>query len=155
MQSHSNSRPFTVWILIILQVLLGVGALAGGGVFLLAPDGHLIHMPVSILKSSPFSDFLIPGMILFAFVGIFPMAVAYSLLKRPTWRWPNIINPFKQTHWSWASSLAAGVIVIIWIIVEIQFIPVGFLHILYLGWGVLLLLITLLPNVRRYYKLKP
>jgi hypothetical protein len=51
---------------------------------------------------------------------------------------------------SWAGSLAAGVILIIWITVQIQWVPVGFVHILYLSWGVLLLLMTLHPNVRKY-----
>lgn len=155
MQKQTNSRPLAVWLLIVLQFLLGLGALAGGGVFIVAPDGSLIHMPISVLHNSPFSNFFIPGLILFTFVGIFPIAVAYSLWKRPTWRWPNTINPFKQTHWSWAGSLAAGAIVIIWITVEVQFMPVGFLHILYWGWGAVLLLITLLPNVHQYYRLKP
>jgi hypothetical protein len=152
--SKMHPRPFSVSLLILLQFLLGLGALAGGGTFLLAPDGHLIQMPVSNLKNSPFSDFLIPGFLLFTFVGIFPAAVAYSLWKRPTWRWPNVLNPFKEMHWSWAGSLAAGVIVILWITVQIQMIPVVFLHLFYIGWGVLLLLLTLLPNVRQYYRLK-
>ena len=155
MQNHGN-RPFTVWMLILLQVLLGLGALAGGGAFLLAPDGHLIQMPLSNLKDTPFSDFLIPGVLLFTFVGIYPVAVAYGLWRRPGWRWPDILNPFKGNHWSWAGSLAAGMIVIIWITVQMLLLrSVAFLHVLYFGWGVLLLLITLLPNVRQYYRLKP
>ena len=155
MQDHVNSRPFAVWVLIVLQVLLGLGALAGGGVFILAPDGHLMQMPLSNLKDSPFSDFLLPGVLLLVFVGIYPIVVAYSLWRRPAWRWPDMLNPFKRIHWSWAGSLAAGVIVIIWITVQIQFIPMGYLHILYLGWGVLLLLVTLLADVRTYCTLEP
>lgn len=155
MQNPGNSRHFTVWILILLQVILGLGALGGGGALMLAPDGHLIQMPLSILKNTPFSDFLIPGVLLFTFLGIYPITVAYSLWSRPTWRWPDILNPFKRTHWSWAGSLASGVILIIWITVQILLMQVGFLHLLYFSWGVLLLLITLLPNVRQYYKRKP
>jgi len=45
-------------MLILLQVLLAVGALAGGGAFILAPDGHLIQMPIGHLKNTPFPDFL-------------------------------------------------------------------------------------------------
>lgn len=137
--------------MILLQVLLAMGAFIGGGAFLLAPDGHLIQMPLSHLKNSPFSDFLIPGLFLFTFLGIFPLAVAYSLWKTPGWRWPDILNPFKQIHWGWAASLAAGVIVIIWITVEILWVPFGFVHILFYGWGVALVLLTLFPDVRRYY----
>lgn len=153
MQNDTNSRPFTVWILILLQVLLGLGALGGGGAFLLAPDGHLIQMPISNLENTPFSNFLIPGVLLFTFLGVYPMVVAYGLWRRFTWHWADILNPFKQIHWSWAGSLTVGGILIIWITVQIQMISVGFLHILYFCWGVLLLFMTLLPNVRRYYRL--
>ena len=108
-------------------------------------------MPQSHLKDSPFHDFLIPGLFLFTFLGIYPLAVAYSLWKMPGWRWPDMLNPFKQIHWSWAASLAAGVIVIIWITVEILWVPFGLVHILFYAWGVTLLFLTLLPDVRRYY----
>jgi hypothetical protein len=146
-----NYRPRIVWLLIGLQIFLSLGAIFGGGAFILSPDGSLIHMPISHLENSPFSDFLVPGIFLFTFLGIYPLAVAYSLWEKPTWRWPNLINPFKQVHWSWAASLAAGVIVIIWIAVEMVWVPIGFVHILYFILGALLLILTLLPIVRRYY----
>jgi hypothetical protein len=148
---QGKMRPFTGWLLILLQFLLAVGALFGGGAFLLAPDGHLIQMPLSHLENSPFSDFFIPGLFLFTFLGVYPLAVIYSLWKVPDWRWPEILNPFKHIHWSWAASLAAGVIVIIWITVEILWVPFGLVHILFYIWGAALLLLTLLPVVRRYY----
>ena len=151
MKNKSDSRPFMIWLLISLQVLLSIGALLGGGAFILAPDGHLIHMPIGHLAKSPFSDFLIPGLFLFTFLGIYPLAVAYGLWKIPTWHWLDILNPFKQMHWSWVASLAAGVIVIIWIAVEMLWVPFGFVHILYLIWGALLLILTFLPIVRKFY----
>ncbi len=144
-------RPITGWLLILLHVLLAIGALLGGGAFLLAPDGHLIQMPISQLKNSPFSNFLIPGALLFTFLGIFPLAVAYSMWKRPTWRWSESLNPFKQFHWVWAGSLAVGVIAIVWIGVQIMMIQFGAVHVLYLVWGVVLVLLTLHPGVRQYY----
>jgi len=101
MQYDARSRPFIVWLLILLQVLLGLGALGGGGAFMLAPDGHLIQMPISNLKDTSFPDFLIPGVLLFTLVGIYLIAVAYSLWSRPAWRWPDGLNPFKTTHLRW------------------------------------------------------
>ena len=151
-RNQGKGRPFAVGLLIWLQVLLALGALAGGGTFILAPDGHVIQMPLSNLKDSPFKDFLIPGILLFTFVGLFPLAVAYSLWKTPSWRWPDAINPFRDTHWSWAGSLAAGAIIILWITVQVLLIrAVAFLHVLYWAWGVALLVLTLLPSVRRYF----
>ncbi len=153
MKTGIYSRPGAVWFLIVLLVLLAVGAFIGGGAFMLAPDGHLIQMPISHLEKSPFVDFLIPGILLFTFLGIYPLAVAYSLWKLPAWRWPDRLNPFKRIHWSWAGSLAAGVIVIIWITVEVLWVPFGLVHILFFVWGAVLLILTLLPAVRRYYTL--
>ena len=151
-EGNTEPRPSTVPLLIWLQVLLALGALAGGAVFIAAPDGHLMQMPLSNLKDSPFKDFLIPGILLFTFVGLFPLAVAYALWKRPNWKWPDAVNPFRDTHWSWAGSLAAGAIIIIWITVQVLLIrAVAFLHVLYWIWGVVLLVLTLLPGVRRYY----
>jgi hypothetical protein len=154
MKNRVDNRPFAVPVLIFLHILLGFNGLLGGGAFLLAPDGHLLQMPFSHLEKTPFSDFLIPGLLLFIFLGFYPIAVAYSLWRRPAWRWANILTPFKQTHWSWAASLSVGVTAMVWIIVQIQWIPVGFLHVFIFSWGVLIVLVTLLPNVRRYYTLR-
>ena len=109
MKNNTNTRPFTVWLLIILQILLGLGALGGGGTLMLAPDGRLIQMPVTLLKDTPFTDYLIPGALLFTFVGLYPMAVAYSLWRRPAWRWPDMLNPFKGIHWAWVGSMQFAV----------------------------------------------
>jgi hypothetical protein len=154
-EDKSLRRPLSVWLLIVLQIFLAMGAFLGGGAFILAPDGHLIQMPFSHLKNSPFSSFLIPGILLFTFLGVYPVAVTYGLWKRPTWRWPDIINPFKRMHWSWAGSLAAGVIVLIWITVETLWVPFGIVHIVYLVYGLVILGVTLLPGVHRYYTRSP
>ena len=155
MIDNANRPPLTTTLLILIQVFLGLNGLLGGGAFLLAPDGHLLQMPFSHLKNTPFSDFLIPGLLLFLFLGVYPIAVAYSLWRNPTWHWPDFLNPFKQTHWCWAGSLAAGVIAMIWIIVQIQWISIGFLHIFIFSWGILILLVTMLPMVRKYYRRNP
>lgn len=152
MKNSAERRPAAVWASIVLHVLLGVGAVASGGVLMAAPDGRLMQMPLSMLEHSPFSNFLIPGAILFTLLGVYPLCVAYGLWKRPGWRWPDAINPFKGIHWSWAGSLAAGVIVVIWIVVEVIMLRAfEFLHALYLVWGIVLVVLTLLPEVRRHY----
>jgi hypothetical protein len=154
MTDKPNRRPFTAWLLIVLHTLLGVGAVASGGALMAAPSGRLMQMPLSMLDTTPFSNFLIPGVILFLLIGVYPLAVAYGLWKRPGWRWPDRINPFKQIHWSWAGSLAAGVILVIWIVVEVLMLrEVVFLHVLCFCWGIATLILTLLPAVRRHYTL--
>jgi hypothetical protein len=156
MTKTAGPRPWLDWLLILSQLFLGINAAAAGAAFMIAPDGHLIGMPLSNLKESPFTDFLIPGILLFTFVGVFPLAVAYGLWRRPDWHWPDIINPFKGSHWSWAGSLGASVILIIWITVQVLLLQsVSLLHYLCWGWGLFLLVLTVLPTVQRYYVRKP
>jgi hypothetical protein len=152
MKTSSNHRPILAWILIGLQTFLGFGAIVSGGFLMLAPDGSMLQMPLSVMQNSPFSNFFVPGLILFVLLGVFPMGIAYGLLKLPPWRWPDAVNPFKYVHWSWTGSLAAGVMVVIWLSVELIWVDMGFLHILYYVWSGLILVITLLPTVQRYYK---
>ncbi len=147
---HASPRPASVWVLIFLLLFLGLNAAVAGGMFIIAPDGHLIQMPLNDLKNSPFSDFLVPGFLLFFFVGVYPMVIAYSLWRRPAWQWPDLLNPSKRMHWCWAGSLAAGVIAMIWIIVQIQWVQANFLQVVVFGWGVLIVALALLPGVRRY-----
>lgn len=55
--------------LLIVQGFLAISALICGALFLLAPDGHLIGMPLAVLHYGPFTDFFWPGVILFVALG--------------------------------------------------------------------------------------
>ena len=44
---------------------------------------------------------------------------------------------------------------IIWIAVQVMWVPFGFVHTFYLVYGVALITITLLPNVRHFFATKP
>ena len=153
MKNETNHRPITIWLLIILQFLLGFGAFVSGGMLAAAPEGLLMHMPLSMLQYSPFSNFLIPGIILALLLGLYPLAIAYALWRKPAWRWPDGINPFKHMHWSWAAALSIGVILLIWITVQVLMLrSVAFLHMLYFGWGWALIILSLSPGVRKEYQ---
>ena len=69
-------------LLIFLLAFLGVGAIGGGGVLIISPSGKLIGMPLSMLDKSPFDSFLIPAIILFLVLGVFPCVLAFALLKK-------------------------------------------------------------------------
>lgn len=68
-------------ILFGLHAFIGLGAMAGGMMAILYPQGPG-GMPVDALKNSPFTDFLIPGIILFAFIGLGNVASAVTILFR-------------------------------------------------------------------------
>lgn len=153
MKPTQRPRPIFVWILAALLLLLSLGALGGGAGMIASPDGSLLQFPEGALEGSPFKDYLIPGIILFTLSGVYPLLVVYSLLARPGWTWPDAINPFKQVHWAWAGSLAAGLIQMIWITVQVAMLGYGFwIQPACFSLGTAIVLVTLLPPVRNYYE---
>lgn len=68
-------------IAVILLILLGISAIFGGGAFIIDPSGELIQMPVSLLEHSPFSTFLIPGLILFLLNGVSSIVIAVFVIR--------------------------------------------------------------------------
>jgi hypothetical protein len=151
-QRNAHVRPVSAWILMVLLAFIGVGALISGAMLFVAPDGHLMQWTTSQLAGTPFSNYVIPGLVLFTFVGVFPLFAAYGLLKRPSWTWPNAINPSKNMHWAWTASWAVGVIMLIWIAVETALLGlISFLQPAIAIYGVTTIALTMLPNTRRYY----
>jgi hypothetical protein len=69
-------------LVIGLEIFVGIGALFGGGMLMLGPDGRLLGMPLSLLAGSPFRDFFVPGLVLFSAVGIFPLVAAVAAWRR-------------------------------------------------------------------------
>jgi hypothetical protein len=63
--STSARLPGLARLAIVLEILLGIGAVGGGSMFILAPDGHLLGMPLKMLAGTPFHSFLVPGLLLF------------------------------------------------------------------------------------------
>ena len=66
-------RPFFLYILVILHIILGLGAFAGGGMLILKPDGSWIGMQRGWLNDTPFDTYFLPGLILFTLNGLFPL----------------------------------------------------------------------------------
>ena len=133
------------------MLVIGIGALISGPMLFLAPDGHLMQLPPDTLQGSPFGNYLVPGIVLFLFVGAFPAAVGYSLLVLPGIGWPDVLNPARRHHWAWSASWAAGVILLVWIAVETALLGyISFLQPLIAAWGAILIALTMLPATRRY-----
>ena len=146
-----HSRPAAVWTLIVLLAFIGVGALISGAMLFAAPDGHLMQWTTSQLAGTPFASYLIPGLILFILVGLFPLFTAYGLLKKPAWTWPDAINPSKAMHWAWSAAWAAGVIMLIWIATETALLGViSFLQPAIAVYGLVVISLSMLPATRRY-----
>lgn len=87
-------------ILLALLAFLGLGAMGGGAIFIISPSGKLFGMPLSMLDKTPFSNFLIPGIILFLVLGIAPILLMMALIKKPNSKFANWFNYFKDMHWA-------------------------------------------------------
>lgn len=148
----NNNKPLASKLLILLHILLGMGAVSGGVVLVIDPSGGLIKMPITLLENSPFNSFLIPGIILFAVLGVFPLIIAFALVTKWQWKAANRLNIFTDMHWSWAFSLYIGFALIIWITVEVFYMKeISLLHIAYIFLGLIIQAVTLLPSVQKHY----
>jgi len=141
-------------ILISLLLFLGLSAIGGGGALIISPSGKLLGgLPLSILAYSPFSDFLIPGLILFTILGLMPCLICYALVEKSSNRIAEYFNLFKDMYWAWTFSIYVAFALIIWIQVETIFVQgVGWLQTLYMLYAIPIILIALLPQVRSTYK---
>jgi hypothetical protein len=106
-----------------LQAFIGLGALAGGIGFVTAPDGSNMGMTVDSLLRGPFTDYLIPGLVLITMVGGTMFVAAAAILKR--------------SRWAVELSVTAGAVLMVWIAVQVAIMGlVSWLQPLYFLLGV-------------------
>lgn len=139
---------------LFLLFFLGLSAIGGGSALIISPSGKLLGgLPLSILQNSPFTNFLIPGIILFAVLGLFPTLLIFALRKKTASSFAEHFNFFKDMHWAWSFSVYVAFALIIWIQVETIFVQaVGWLQTLYMLYAIPMIFVALLPQVRQYYK---
>lgn len=142
-------------IYISLLLFLGISAIFGGGALIISPSGRLLGgLPLSILKNSPYSNFLVPGIILFLVLGIFPIFTVWALIKKTVVPFVAYFNLFKDMHWSWSYSIYCAFALMIWIQIETYFIQgVGWLQMFYMLYVIPILIVALLLSIRNKYKL--
>lgn len=84
--SKSINQPILYRIILLIVLgYEGAGALAGGTLLIIAPDGKLMDMPVDIMHGV-FHDFLIPGLLLLG-LGILNTAAFIAVLRRAQSDW--------------------------------------------------------------------
>lgn len=139
---------------LFLLAFLGLSAIGGGGALIISPSGKLLGgLPLSILDKSPFTNFLIPGIILFFVLGLVPSLLVLALLKKPASKLAEQFNFFKDMHWAWSFSIYSAFALIIWIQVETIYVQgVGWLQTFYMLFAIPLIFVGLLPQVRNLYK---
>ena len=106
----------------LIQAGIGVGAVAGGFGLMMDPSGESLGTPIELLRETPFSSFLIPGIVLFTVNGVGSLIGA--------------VASFAGFRNSGEIALALGAFLVAWILVQVYWFG-GFhwLHWLYLTLG--------------------
>lgn len=148
-------RPFETWILTVLLFVLSANAIYGGICLILQPDGSLLSTSAGWHKKMPFSNFVIPGILLLFFLGFLPVISLFGMFLKRKPGLPEAINCFPEKQWGWTFALYSGIIANIWIIVQ-QFIAGYFiLQPVVAALGMLIIITALLPRIQRYYTKYP
>ncbi len=152
----NSIRSVWTYLLIFLIFFQGVSGLFGGLGLLTDPTGEQLQMPLTFLEGTPFSNYIIPGLILFLLLGVFPVLVGIGLFREPDWNWAERLNIYRDQHWAWTFALYTAIALIVWIDVQIMMIGYGhFIQSFYAFLGVGILIVTLLPSVKRRYARSP
>jgi len=122
-------------LLATLCLVTGLTAILGGVELALAPDGSLIGLPLSLLRYSPFADFLVPGLLLAGVVGVInTLAGILVLARKPA---------------AGGEALVGGVAMATWIGVEIALLrSFHWLHGLYMALAVAIVVVALVYEHR-------
>jgi hypothetical protein len=108
----------------VLQLLIGLGAVGGGLVLILDPSGSKLGIPVELLKNTPFSTYLVPGIVLLVVNGLGSLVGAAA--------------SFTRHRFAGKTAMALGVFLVAWIMLQVYwFAGFHWLHALYLGLGLL------------------
>ncbi|MES2766509.1 MAG: hypothetical protein V4642_11600 [Bacteroidota bacterium] len=112
---------------IFLLVFNGVSALAGGYGLMSDPTGMHVGIPLNYLSLTPFTDFFIPGLLLFCSLGVMSLLVASAAMRSSKY------SPYYIVF--------QGGVCMIWIIA--QMILVRELHSLHLLYGLIAFVLIL------------
>jgi hypothetical protein len=116
-------------VLFILISFVAFTATISGLLLVANPDGEIMNMSISLLKETPFKNFRIPGILLAVLVGAVNMLAGFFNMQRHARRY------------NWA--MVGGVMITGWIVVQMILIQTAhWLHFLYLGIGVFIILLA-------------
>jgi hypothetical protein len=153
MTVKKRTRSTSVILLLLIVAFQALGGLYGGVTLVLDPSGDLLGLPISVLDNAPFNDFLVPGLILLIVLGVFPLIVTVALWTKPNWNTMAWLERIFGEHWAWVGAGVVGVGLAIWLLVELWWVGYSALLLVYGLVAALILILTLLPSTRRYYRL--
>ncbi len=145
-------KPFSLWILVFFMIFLALGGAVGAYYFLSDPSGTSIGMQKE-LALLPVPNYTLPGIFLLVVMTITPLFLTVGLIAKPEIPLLRTLFRFAPYHWSWTGSVALGIILIVWLVVEAYFIgvtaPIQYVTALN---GILILILPFVPAIRKYYQ---
>jgi hypothetical protein len=69
-------------LIVALLVFTGFTAMVGGGLLMLVPGGEALGMSEAMLWRTPFDSFQVPGLVLFAAIGLGSLLTVGRVLRR-------------------------------------------------------------------------
>ena len=146
-------RPLFSWLLNAALIFLSIGGFYGGVAMLLDPSGNTLSLQAE-LNSLPVSNYVLPGIFLLVVMGVTPLLLAVALVTRMRWKWATNLTTWSNHHWAWTGTVIFTLVVAIWLLYEgslIGWYPITFAT----GIDALMILIlALIPGVRRYYSVE-
>jgi len=121
---RNGRRPGAVSALIVIELISSIVAIACGLAFMTDPSGKPVGVNVDMLEDTPIGDYTLVGILLFAGYGIIPLFISWGLITKKHWRVADLLTRWPPRHWAWTGALIIAVIEILWMILEIPFIGV-------------------------------
>lgn len=109
-------------------------------------------MSVEWLERTGFSDFFIPGLILFATLGLLPLLTVFLLWMRPRWSLMRGLEGWFHIHWVWGLAFGIGLAQMVWIVYQVATMGLLFwLQPTMFVVGLLICGLCWMPSVRRHF----
>jgi hypothetical protein len=115
-------------LLFILIFFIAITSTPSGILMITDPGGGILRLPLSLLKATPFKNFMVPGILLTFVGGVNLVALYYNIRQHPK-------------RYSWA--ITGGALITGWILAQLILIQAFYtLHIFYLVIGIFIILIS-------------
>jgi hypothetical protein len=145
---------FFIHLLLLLLFFQAASGLLGGLLMIMDPSGRLLKLPLELLTGTPFNNYLIPGLILFIFLGAFPLLVIYTMIWNPDWRIFQRINIWNQYMAGWSAAVYVGIMLVGWIVVQVVLIGYqSYLQPVYLLVGISILIASFSSPTKKHFRI--
>jgi hypothetical protein len=108
---------------IILLFINGIAACFGGTSLIMDPSGEKIGLSLSRLRFLPFKNYLVPGVLLFVFVGMSSLIIAILMIRKTKFA-PTLL-------------IIQGIVLGCWILVQALSIPSSMLQLVFGGIAII------------------